>query len=191
MFCTKWSSNLLNWYLWMLRAFTNTALPPLQEQSRCVWGATQLLFLSPSSPPQLYCGEVIICHGFVFWRQEYKKRLATDRQTHLPTTAQHYISFFISQTWKEVMMLHHRHVVDCVRAENQEMGIMEWFVPSFHSASLEMMEIKNKTKHRKCDFIHLWIKHIYVLHHISVCLFNGSDSVGMISVFCVKTNVWM
>lgn len=109
MFCTKWSSNLLNWYLWMLRAFTNTALPPLQKQSRCVWGATQLLFLSPSSPPQLYCGEVIVCHGFVFWRQEYKKRLATDRQTHLPTTAQHYISFFLLQTWKEVMMLHHRH----------------------------------------------------------------------------------
>ena len=150
---------------------------------------SSLLHPLPSCIVVRYLSAMVLCFGGRNTKKDWRQ---TGRHTcqllHSTTSL-----FFFYRLGKKLWCCTTgtNHVVDCVRAENQEMGIMEWFVPSFHSASLEMREIKNKTKHRKCDFIHLWIKHIYVLHHISVCLFNGSDSVGMISVFCVKTNVWM
>lgn len=57
-------------------------------------------FSSPFIPsPVVLWGGVVSCivwRGFVFWGQTYKKGLEPEQQTHLATTAQHYISFYFT-----------------------------------------------------------------------------------------------
>lgn len=137
----------------------------------------QSFFSSPLRPLSscivVRCGELYCLTWIFILRAGIQKRTGARNTCQLLHST---TSLFISQTWKEVMMLHHWHKSCSWLYQGRKQGIEDYGV-ACHFFSLCILGNEGEKEggavtDRKNDFIHLWINHIYMLHQISECLFN-------------------